>query len=290
MDFGAPITDIIKTRVSWRSFSGQPLTKEYRDKLEAALAELTDPPFGAQARFALVDAGVEGAKRVPGTYGVIRGTRDFFVATVKAGERNLEDYGYLFEKAILYATSLNLGTCWMGGTLKHTVFADKIDLTGEEKLPCISPVGVRAGSKTMLDKVFAAGARSRKRKNWDELFFADSFAHPIEAEQAGIYADALEMVRLAPSASNRQPWRLVKTDSGVHFFLQRNVGYRKLFKADLQRVDLGIAMCHFDFTARESGLDGHWVMTPPSLPNIPERTTYVATWFPATPPRRPGHP
>ncbi len=36
--------------------------------------------------------------------------------------------------------------------------------------------------------------------------------------------------------------------------------------ADLQRVDLGIAMCHFELVAREAGLDGGWVVADPGLP------------------------
>ncbi len=274
----APITDLIRARCSWRSYAGAPLPEDIRRKLTTALTELPGPPFGSRTRFALVDAGVEGARRVPGTYGVIRGARDFIVAAVKDGEKNLEDYGYLFEQVILLATALELGTCWMGGTLKHTVFAEKINLDEAEELPCISPVGVRAAAKTMLDTVFSAGARSRKRKSWAELFFAGTFSRPLSPEQAANCAEALEMVRLAPSASNRQPWRLIKTDGAVHFFLQRNRGFRKLFKADLQRIDLGIAMCHFDLTVRETGLDGRWILAPPSLPDLPDRTEYVATW------------
>ena len=30
-------------------------------------------------------------------------------------------------------------------------------------------------------------------------------------------------------------------------------------QADLQRVDIGVAMCHFELTAREQGLAGEWV-------------------------------
>lgn len=33
---------------------------------------------------------------------------------------------------------------------------------------------------------------------------------PLEKEEAGNYEAALEMVRIAPSASNKQPWRILK--------------------------------------------------------------------------------
>jgi len=60
------------------------------------------------------------------------------------------------------------------------------------------------------------------------------------------------MVRIAPSASNKQPWRIVKIEGAWHFFLERTKGYGdgiifKLLKlADIQRLDMGIAMCHFE--------------------------------------------
>ena len=53
--------------------------------------------------------------------------------------------------------------------------------------------------------------------------------------------------------------------------------FRALRIADLQRVDLGIAMCHFALVARESGLDGRWVVDDPGL-DLPAGVEYTATW------------
>ena len=59
-----------------------------------------------------------------------------------------------------------------------------------------------------------------------------------------------------------------------------DLGYDKLIKAvDLQRLDLGIAMSHFELTARELGLVGRWEKTPPSFSRLPERTEYVQSWI-----------
>ncbi len=44
-----------------------------------------------------------------------------------------------------------------------------------------------------------------------------------------------------------------------HFFLKRTPGYAKFLRGlDLQLVDMGIAMAHFELAARETGLDGTW--------------------------------
>ena len=43
--------------------------------------------------------------------------------------------------------------------------------------------------------------------------------------------------------------------------------------------DMGIAMSHFELTARELGLCGLWEKMPPSLSPLPERTEYVRSWI-----------
>ncbi|HSL95359.1 MAG TPA: nitroreductase family protein, partial [Thermoleophilia bacterium] len=113
-----------------------------------------------------------------------------------------------------------------------------------------------------------------------------------DASGAGGYARALEAVRMGPSATNKQPWRIVRGgavgDAGGgrdwHFLLRRTRGYGKgslAFKAlriaDLQRVDMGIALCHFELVAREAGLDGRWVVDDPGL-DVPDGVEYRATW------------
>ncbi len=90
------------------------------------------------------------------------------------------------------------------------------------------------------------------------------------------------MVRLAPSASNRQPWRIV-TDPDqnlYHFFLQRAKSYQphKMGLADLQRVDIGIAMCHFALAAQAFELKGNWTGDIPKIEDLPQSTEYIVTW------------
>ena len=87
---------------------------------------------------------------------------------------------------------------------------------------------------------------------------------------------------MGPSASNRQPWRIVRDEAGFHFYVQRSAGYRDVIKlarvVDLQRVDLGIAMCHFGLTATETGLSGAWEVRDPGIERPNGLTEYVVTW------------
>ena len=102
---GSPATDLIPKRRSWRKFDGNPLQKADREKLEKFLESHPAPPFGSVPRFVLVEADSGTMGRVPGTYGMIQGAKNFLVGAMHPGPWDMEDFGYVFETVILYATS-----------------------------------------------------------------------------------------------------------------------------------------------------------------------------------------
>jgi nitroreductase len=87
------------------------------------------------------------------------------------------------------------------------------------------------------------------------------------------------MTRLSPSASNKQPWRIVKDGNNFHFYLSHTKGYSKAMGFDMQRIDIGIAMCHFELTAKELGLNGKWMNVAPSIKSQDENTEYIISWI-----------
>lgn len=277
--FGNPVEKVIRKRCSWRSYQSSFIDDATMQQINDYILGLPAPPFKTETRFDIVDAGLEGQGRVPGTYGVIKGAKQFIVGVVKKNDKYLEDYGYQFEKIVLCATDLDLATCWIGGTLKHTIFAEKVGMAADELVPAISPVGYGTKRRTISDTLMVMGAGSKKRKPWKDLFFLGNFTSPLNENDAGSYQLPLEMVRLAPSSSNKQPWRIVKEGHRLHFYLQRTTkAYDVLIKSDLQRVDMGIAMCHFELSAIEKGLKGKWEIAEPDITGIPENTEYVTTW------------
>jgi len=48
--------------------------------------------------------------------------------------------------------------------------------------------------------------------------------------------------------------------------------------ADVQRLDMGIAMCHFALTAKELGLTGAWQSREPDIKKSDKSTEYVVSW------------
>ncbi len=188
------------------------------------------------------------------------------------------------EHAVLFATDLGLGTCWLGGTFSKSSFAKKIGVTPKEVMPAVAALGYIAEDDKSRDWI-RRRAGSDLRFPWESLFFDEEFGKPLAPELAGPYAVPLEAVRLAPSASNKQPWRIVRVKDVWHFFLQRTKGYGKgslvfrlLRLADLQRVDMGIAMCHFELTAREIGLGGRWIIDKRDIGKPDESMEYTVSW------------
>jgi len=277
----------INKRVSVRSYIDEPIGQEKKQKIIDLLQSPNEGPFGHQVRFALIDFSEINKNEVRslGTYGFISGAKSFIVSAIKDGlgeigaARAFVDLGYCFENVILTATNLGLGTCWMGGTFKRANFAKSINASEDEIVPAISPIGYARDRRTVREIAVRRFANSDHRKSWEDLFFDGNLNTPLSKESAGDYAVPIECVRLGPSASNNQPWRVVyqRQQGAFHFYLKRTPGYNKFNgKMDLQLVDMGIAMCHFEVSAREKGLGGTWEVARPHLDM--GDAEYIATW------------
>jgi nitroreductase len=284
--FSQPVAELIRRRFSCRSYASEPIGKPERAQLDAALAAAVRGPLGSPLRFRLITATAEDNQslRGLGTYGFIRGATGFIIGAAPRAEKNLEDFGCRLEQIILLATDLGLGTCWLGGTFTQSSFAAKISRTKGESLPAVVAIGrIADPEKSRRDRIRIL-AGSDRRRPWEDLFFQDSFASPLTRDAAGPYAEPLEMVRLGPSASNKQPWRILRAGGDWHFYLQRTKGYREGFfqrvlqVADIQRIDMGIAMCHFELAARALGLRGEWLKREPAIEKPDDLTEYCITW------------
>jgi hypothetical protein len=279
------VIESIKNRRSCRTYESMAIEKEKQTALEAFLATNNTGPFGSRIRFLLSDMNQIrlGEGTAPGTYGVIQGAPYFIIGAVKKAQMAMEDFGYAMERNVLYATESGLGTCWLGGTFKRTGFARFIDLQEDELLPAVTPLGYGRQNKSFTDRMFRYLASSDKRKPWGELFFLNNLKTPLIAAEAGDFSEIIECVRSGPSASNRQPWRIIKDEHSpnFHFFLKRTPGYGILIEGiSLQNIDIGIAMCHFELSAREIGLRGQWVrQNSPLSKDLTKVMEYIVTWM-----------
>ncbi len=288
---GQPVIEVIQARSSCRTYQETSIALPVQQQLAAFMDAHTIGPMGTHARLSLVAATDEDRQALKGlsTYGFIKGATGFILGAVPHGDFNQEDFGYVVEHAILYATSLGLGTCWLGGTFAKSRFAARLGLREDELLPAVIATGYCAAKRRVVESVIRRQAGADQRMPWERLFFDGAFGAPLAREAAGPFAAALDMVRIGPSASNKQPWRIIKDKAAVegavwHLYLQRTPGYAArnqslLGIADMQRLDMGIAMCHFALTAEELGLRGTWMVREPVIEKPDALTEYIVSWM-----------
>lgn len=68
------------------------------------------------------------------------------------------------------------------------------------------------------------------------------------------------------------------TNTACHFYEHKEPGYSNRFPYDIQRIDMGIAACHFDLAAKEQGIIGHFDFDHKPDLTCPVNTEYVFSW------------
>jgi len=272
------IEKIIRTRKSIRTYTDEAIEPKIKQDIIDFMQSDSVGIFGNKVDFSWIDGSSDEFKDIKlGTYGIISGTKSFIAGKVGNSDMNFEDFGYCMEKLVLFCTQLNIGTCWMGGTYNKTAFSTAVGLQDDELIPAVTPVGYFGTNKRTIDKMFRYFAGSDNRKPFDELFFSKTFQGQLNKKEKDTFGFFLEMVRLAPSASNKQPWRVVVDNNVLHFFLKRTPNYNKnIVHADLQRVDMGIAISHVELALNEKNRSHRWTVSKPDI-ELDDMTEYTAS-------------
>lgn len=236
--------------------------------------------FAGVARFELLSIPEfdPSEKKKIGTYGTIEGAQDFIVGAVETSKYDREHFGYIMESIILAATDLGLGTCWLGGTFNKGLFSTKIKKRENEIVPAITPIGYPAtrSSREIMIRLYA---KAEKRFPWVKLFFDSDISTPLIREKVKMYSPIIEMVRLGPSAGNFQPWRIVKDHNKniFHFFIVYTQDKIGLVYNAFRRLDIGIAVSHFNLSVKELGISGKWSFKQPKI-STSEDFLYIISW------------
>lgn len=271
-----PIVETIKKRCSVRTYQDKELEPDVREMLQSYMDNLENP-FGIQVKKYIIDKKLASEGEKLGTYGVIKGASTFMGISVPDKDLAHVAAGYEFENLILEATALGLGTVWLAATFNREGFASVMGVPKDELFPAISPVGYPSAKRSLTESLMRTAMRSSSRKEWNKLFYLDNFQTPLHKDESGDYAEPLEMLRLAPSDKNTQPWRVLKAGNSYHFFVTYKSGISRGEKI-IKRVDAGIALSHFHQTVLEFGLKGCFKQTEPENIELPQNTYYITSW------------
>lgn len=240
--------DGIFQRRSRRQFARRQINSQLFEKLQIVCNEFR--PF-AGARAVLLNQSPENVfKGAIGKYGKIKDAPSVivFIGSTDDPQMN-EKTGFTGEGIILEATVLGLATCWVAGFYRPEAAAEAAEISVNEKVLAVSPVGYAVENWTLEEKIMSGFGRSHKRKPLNELiigFHENTLNEPIKP--------ILEAARLAPSAVNRQPWRFKIETDGITISTDNMNDTFSISK----RLDCGIAMLHIETAGLKCGIKGKW--------------------------------
>ena len=269
------IIENIKKRISTRTFNQVALKTADKKNLESFINENNKGLENEVLNFQIIEKH-DVDKQMKLDYGIIKGHNAYILGTAKSTIASRVNYGYLMEKVVLKATEMNMSTCWIG--VFDSKYFNEVSVEDGFDIPSIVIVGYSYDKPTYQDKFLRFSVNASKRNSMDKLFFDYILKMPINPEDVKKYSDSLEMVRLAPSSGNTQPWRVYfnETTNEFHFF-KKSISKRYELKG-LHDIDMGIALCHFELTSMQNGLSGSWIKHTIENVNSIDDLQYIMTW------------
>jgi nitroreductase len=236
--------DAIFLRHSHRKFSGEIPEDDVTARINNVCNEFR--PFPGARAVLVRDPGKDVFKGAVSEFFYKVTETPYYITFI--GDMNTPDVhaimGYLGEGIILEATALGLNTCWVGGFYRPENVLKQINLENEERILGITPIGY---SKDETDRV-GKSTKQYRRKDLETLVLNG------DADKQKWIRTAIEAVRVAPSAGNRQPWRFeIGEDSVTILSDSKRMGFRIS-----RRLDCGIAMLHFELAALSHDIHGTW--------------------------------
>jgi nitroreductase len=269
------IKEIIKSRYSCRTYIQTALKPADKENLERFIIENCKGLEDETVAFKIIEKS-DSDNQLKLNYGMIRGHNTYVLGTSKSSIESRVNYGYLLEKIVLKATETGISTCWIG--YFDYGFFNEISIEAGFEIPALIIAGYSEEKQPYLDKFVRFAINATKRTSWDKLFFDYIMKTPLNPEKVIKYSDSLEMVRLAPSSGNTQPWRVFfdETENEFHFF--KKPISKRYESRGLHDVDMGIALSHFELMSLQNELSGRWLKHANGIVRTMDDLQYIRTW------------
>ena len=221
--------DAINVRTSRRTYLETPIAEDKRKQITAMIAQV-NKEGDLKMRLILEEPAAFG--KLSKSYGMFKGVRNYILLIGSNDADVKERIGYYGEKLVILATSLGLGTCWVGGTFDRSIGSKYVGQN--EFFGGVITIGNVAEDKSWKERLISR-VTHRKTKSISEMM-------RVEGEAPEWFLEGMRAVQKAPSAVNAQPVMFTYQKGNVLAQVTKeNFGYEKL--------DLGIAKLHFEIGA-----------------------------------------
>lgn len=242
-----PYSTIFKRR-SIRNYNQEPLDKIVLQEIENQLKTLKPFHEDIKTEFLILssdDVNQRMMKKAP----------HYIAAFSQVKKGYLINIGFLLQQMDLYLSMNGFGTCWQGiPTVKKTV-PQSTDLKF---------IILMAFGKTK-EQLHRSDVSEFKRKPFQEI------SNNFEVQEI------IEAARVAPSATNSQPWYFTGNINLINAYITKPNALKKLMAGKYPPIDMGIALCHLKIAAEHFARKITFTFDQDAKDNSPQDKEYVAS-------------
>jgi nitroreductase len=240
--------EVIFKRKSVRKYELKPLDIKVQLEVEE-FARAAEPLFGnIKTEIRIVSQGeASGLLSIKAPH--------YLIITSEKKDGYLTNAGYMLQQVDLFLSSKGIGSCYLGLTQPTKVIKKELEL---------EVVMVLAFGKPAED-IHRADVSEFKRKSLHEITnIAD-------------YERFLEPTRLAPSATNSQPWYFTGENEKINVYCIKSNLLKALVYEKLNKFDIGIALYHLAAAARNFGRGFEMAKERSGESDLPKGYYYIGT-------------
>jgi nitroreductase len=229
--------NVIATRRSIRTFKKQGFNEAEIEKIEEIIKQnlVVETPYKSKIIPNFINQVSAESEKI-GTYGFVKNAAAFIAGSIDNELTQIIDFGFVLELIVLQLYELNIGSVWLGGTFNRSTVRKY--LTTDKLVPAVLAIG-HPDDQSFGEKAIRMVVKASNRKSLTEIISlvgVTSISNKLEK--------VFEALRLAPSGSNQQPWRITLCPSYFELYLLRTPNYAKEFNYEMQGLDIGIALAH----------------------------------------------
>jgi nitroreductase len=236
-------------RKSVRNYDLTPLNEDTLNKIREHIIELK--PLYPDIKTELKIISTEDVNRR-----IMKKAPHYLAVFSENKEGYMNNVGYMGQQMDLYLSAKGIGSCWQG-------------------IPTVKKEVIKSTSLKFI--ILLAFGKAKEPLHRSDISEFNKRKKIPAISNAEIPDEFIEAVRLAPSATNQQPWFLTGDDKMINVYSVKSGILKGFMTGKYIPIDLGIALCHLQIAAEHFGKNTEIMSDKTAENNSPKNMEYVAS-------------
>lgn len=240
--------DIIFKRKSIRKYDLEPLAEKTMEYILAYINKVKPMHENIKIKMKIVTKeSTKGLFPIKAPY--------YILISSEKKEGYLTNAGFMIQQVDLFLSANGLGSCWVG------MAQPKKEIVNDSKLEYVIALAFGKPAETL----YRENISEFKRKAIEEI------------RDTNQKDEIIELARLAPSATNSQPWFFKIDNNKIDVFCVKSNFIKALIYKKMNQIDIGIAICHLWIAEKHFGKDLSYIFDREAEENSPEGYYYITS-------------